>query len=455
MSALTLLRDRSLSAVRRAKNALRRKSLLAIPQVSPDEAATVLFVGHTRFSVHQFGSRYFNATREGEAGAGFTEEQYTDWLYSDERMNPRTEIFTQLSVPQLALAARDFNVVHYVSYSPSLPAKHKNALISAAAQYDFLELNETDDTVSSTPTKALIRKAAKKHSLTTGPIGVYRLDDDDVLSVNYFHLMAPYVRSSHIGWWVSQGLGVAGIRLDDELVYVRNYYYPKSAFGPLCIAGYDRGEVTHTQAPKHTKMDHSNPTILDSREPAYFHIRHRGQDSTLDGKPAPFYPEAMTRIRSEGPADIPQVQRLFPLLAERLSLTPGKETQAMGLVSGPLAVGEEGVAFAAEHPGSVAFCVELSEGKKLTPRQMRISFSTEAEDGSTRSKEQEREFFSAANVQADSESGDYWAFVPHQSTGLGHVLAVEPPQGVRVKNVRLQATQGADIEIMRVTAYPL
>ncbi|WP_120005969.1 glycosyltransferase [Nesterenkonia muleiensis] len=453
MDVLTALRRRTLGAARRVRKLVRRQTAPAPTRASPEEASAALFVGHTRFSVHQFGSRYFNATREGQAGAGFTEDQYTAWLYSDERLNPRTEIFTQLSLPQLAEAAKDFNVVHYVSYSPSLPQRHKDALLAAAERYDFLELNETERTVSSTPVNSLIRRAAQKHGFESGAIGVYRLDDDDVLSVNYFHLMAPYVRSSHIGWWASQGRGVAGIRVGDEYVYVRDYYYPKSAFGPLCIAGYDQGDVTHTRAPKHTIMDHTNPTILDSREPAYFHIRHRGQDSTLGGKPMPFYPEAMMRIRSQGPADLKQVQTLFPLLADKLHLTPGREQEATDVASSPFTVTQEPVTFGWEQPGSIALRLELEEGRKLTPQQVRVLFSTEQDEGCEYSPEQEREFFAAAKVQ--SEHRGYWTWMPHQSTGLGHLLVIEPPEGVQVKSLSLQAEHGETLDILRLTAYPL
>lgn len=453
MTALTALRRRVLKAARGVKRRLQRQRPASVATATPETRSDTLFVGHTRFSVHQFGSRYFNATREGSDGVGFTEQEYTDWLYSDERMNPRTEIFTQLSLPQLAQAAEDFNVVHYVSFSPSLPKKHKDALVAAAERYDFLELNETDKTVSSTPTRNLIRKAAQKHGLESGPVGVYRLDDDDVLSVNYFHLMAPYVRESHIGWWASQGLGIAAIRVGDDFVYVRDYYYPKSAFGPLCIAGYDHGDVTHTQAPKHTIMDHSNPTILDSREPAYFHIRHRGQDSTLGGKPMPFYPEAMLRIRSQGPADLNQVRALFPLLADKLQLTPGREQEATELIGSDTTLGDEPLTFDWDRAGAVALCIELADGKKLNPQQLRVSFST-AQDGTSEiSSDQEQEFFTASKVEPASDGYKVW--VPHQSTGFGHLLVIEPPQGVQVKTLRLEPPSGEPLIIHQATAYPL
>lgn len=450
MTALSTFTRRALSRVRRAIRPTEEPAPAA-PAAQP--SSDVLFVGHTRFSVHQFGSRYFNATRDDDAGAGFTEEQYTEWLYSDERMDPRTEIFTQLSLPQLEQAAENFNVVHYVSYSPSLPQRHKDALRDAAEAYDFLELNETDKTVSSTPTKRLIRSAAEKHGLSSGPIGVYRLDDDDVLSINYFHLMAPYVRRSHIGWWVSQGLGVAALRVDDLFVYARDYYYPKSAFGPLCIAGYDRGEVTHTKAPKHTVMDHSNPTILDSREPAYFHIRHRGQDSTLGGKPVPFYPEAMMRIRSEGPADLESVSKLFPLLADRLRLTPGKEEDATTLGAAALVAGSEPVTHTWDRAGALALRLELPDGRKLSPRQVKVIFSTAQDEHCDCSPEQEKEFFAAAGVESTPEG--YSAWVPHQSTGLGPILIIEPPQGVRITSLRLHTDSAKHVHIEQLSAYPL
>ncbi|WP_460681773.1 glycosyltransferase [Nesterenkonia populi] len=416
-------------------------------------AASPLFVGHTRFSVHQFGSRYFNATREGDAGAGFSEEEYTAWLYSDERLNPRIEIFTQLSLPQLAQAAEGHNVVHYVSFSPSLPERHKSALKKAATEYEFVELNETTRTVSSTPAKSLIRAAAEKHGLTNGPVGVYRLDDDDVLSVNYFERMAPYVKKSHIGWWVSQGLGLAAIRLGQDLIYAREYYYPKSAFGPLCIAGYDRGEVSHIKAPKHTIMDQTNPTILDSREPAYFHIRHRGQDSTLGGTPTPFYPEAMMRIRSAGPADLKQAAELFPLLAHHARHAPGREEESVKLTSSALTLGDEPAEFAWGRPGSVALRLELPGKNSLKPRQVRVTFATAPVDDSAPSAEEEREFF--ANAGVHFENGLYSTHVPFQKTGLGHVLPLEPPEGVQINDLALTAEGKPDVEVLEVTAYPL
>ncbi|WP_170228550.1 glycosyltransferase [Nesterenkonia populi] len=415
-------------------------------------AASPLFVGHTRFSVHQFGSRYFNATREGDTGARFSEDEYTAWLYSAERLNPRTEIFTELTLPQLAIAAEGFNVVHYVSFSPSLPREHREALETAAAKYSFLALNETTEVVSSTPSKKLIRAAAQKHGLTDGPVGLYRLDDDDVLSTNYFHRMAPYVTSKHIGWWVSQGLGMASIRLGDRFVYARQYYYPKSAFGPLCIAGYQDGEVTHARAPKHTIMDHTNPTILDSREPAYFHIRHRGQDSTLGGKPEPFYPEAMLRIRSQGPADLDQVRTLFPLLADRVTTSPGIEGEAVTLAESTT-LGMEELSATWGRPGAMALLLDFKDKRQIKRDELSVKFNISSE-GSDISCEEIKEFFASAKVYPEAD-GTFVAYVPFQRTGLGYLLPLEPPKGAQIEALSLHTHGQEPLFLRRLVAFPL
>lgn len=411
-----------------------------------------LFIGHTRFSVHQHGSGYFNATRDSSRGAGFSEKEYTDWLYSDARLAPRTEIFTQLSLPQLAKAAEHHDVVHFVSFSPSLPQEHKQQLIDAAQKYDFLELNETKNAVSSTPSKTLVRRALQKHNVTDAPFGVYRLDDDDLLSVNYFSQMAPYVTPKHIGWWVSLGSGISAIRMDGEFTFARDYYYPKSAFGPMAICAQDTdGEILNLKAPKHTILDQYNPTIIDSREPAFFHIRHESQDSTVEGEVRPFYPEAMGRILSEGPADLDKVAELFPLVADKTTLTPGPEGRDVQLQAA-CTLERPGLDLSWDQQGPLSLQVVPAGGKSLKPNQIQVRLTLDIPESQ---REVHQKFLSAAKLRHSERDGTYWRYMPNKSSGFGHVLPIEPPAGVNVTSVRLVPDKAETIELDEVVGYPL
>lgn len=411
-----------------------------------------LFIGHTRFSVHQHGSGYFNATRDAQAGAGFTEDEYTSWLYSETRLAPRTEIFTSLSLPQLSLAARDHDVVHFVSYSPSLPSHHQRALKQAAEEYSFLRLNETTRPVNSTPSRKLVEQVLAERDHGSRPFGVYRLDDDDLLSVRYFNQMAPYVTARHVGWWVSLGTGFSAIRVEGKYAYARELYYPKSAFGPMAIAAVDQdGDIKNLSAPKHTVMDKFNPTILDSREPAYFHIRHESQDSTVKGSIAPFYPEAMSRILGEGPADLTSVAELFPVLAGLVGHEPGSPESGVALCTEPLSLSREAVSFEWPHHGPFSLVLSPAEGSRVNANQIQVRLTIEA----TAEDEETSKFFAQGRFRHSERDGTYWTYMPHKTSGFGHVLPIEPPKGVSVSKITLITSRRDQVDLDAVTAYPL
>ncbi len=422
------------------------------PAASPDRT---LFIGHTRFSVHQHGSGYFNATRGADLGAGFSEEEYTRWLYSETRLAPRTEIFTTLSLPQLELAARHHDVVHFVSYSPSLPEHHKAELRAAAERHSFLRLNETTKPVNSTPSRALVNKALAERSHGSRPFGVYRLDDDDLLSVGYFDQMATYVTPRHIGWWVSLGTGFSAIRMDGKYAYTRELYYPKSAFGPMAVAAKNEdGEILNLSAPKHTVMDKFNPTILDSRAPAYFHIRHESQDSTVKGSVAPFYPEAMSRILGEGPADLNQVSELFPVLSGLASHEPGPAERSVQLSTGSVTISREPVTFEWPHEGPLALVLTPSGDAVLKANQVQVRL-TVAVDGGAEIDAAASKFFTQAKLRHSDRDGTFWSYMPHKPSGFGHVLPIEPPQGLHVTEITVVTGKPEEVQMESIVAYPL
>src|SRR5699024_123586 len=99
---------------------------------------TRMFIGQTRFSLFMPGS---SAWRASDNTRFRSESEYLEYLYSEERLEARAKLFFDFSLPQLADAARGYDVTHLVSYSDSLPAKYQRQLEEAAAGYDFLQLD--------------------------------------------------------------------------------------------------------------------------------------------------------------------------------------------------------------------------------------------------------------------------------------------------------------------------
>lgn len=414
--------------------------------------APTLFIGHTRFSVHNYGSAQFNATRDASRGVGFTEAEYTDWLYDENRLGPRTEIFTRYSLPQIARAAESYNLVHFVSHSPSLPQAHKERLRQAAEEYDFVEVNETSGAVGSLPSQKLLKVALGRYQPSDGVYGVYRLDDDDVLSVDYFEQMKPYVTPSFRGHWVSLGAGVSAIKDGSHNVFAREYYQPKNALGLLYVAGLtSNGEPERLKAPKHTVVDKYAPTVVDSREVAYFHLRHKGQDSSLDAKVRPFYTDAIERIRKGVRIDPAVIQKKFPLLADSVLTSPGHPQNAVSL-SGPTELDGEGVQVAWGRAGSLILQLHFAD-VVLKAQEVSVNIQVETTDGSPADVPDYRRFFSSAKIRWSPDKRRYWTWLPHAETGEGYILPLEPPAAVRIIGVSITAEKDRVLPVSSITGY--
>lgn len=233
------------------------------------------FIGHTRYSLYIPNSTAWKVSN----GTRFSSpSDYRDYLYSDERMALREEIFLNESLPALNEAANGHELRHIVSYSASLPDRRKEALRKASEKFEFLILDEVPD--GSRPSD---RYELTGDFLSKGTIfGDYRLDDDDVLPVNFFDRMSEYLTPAHVGYVISFPLGIEAILTDGSAFNLREAHYPMNSVGQLgvCKKTLD-GSVQKPSATSHTKADRHNPTVLDSRQIGYFRYNHTGQDNVL------------------------------------------------------------------------------------------------------------------------------------------------------------------------------
>lgn len=255
------------------------------------------FVGQTRYSLFVPDSAAWRASNKS---ALKDDADYKKYLYDPDRLDFRDKIFTKFLAPSLARAAEGFDVTHIVSFSESLPEKYKDSLRKTAERYPVISLRELPD---GQPDWG----GAIDHIRGTGEAGVfgrYRLDDDDVLAVDYFSAMARYVQEKYVGMVVSFPLGVEAVYGGDHFYNFREAHVPMNSMGLLYVSELkEDGQIVGPRGGEHDKSDRVDPVILDARQFGYFRTNHGGQDNLL----RPAVVDAMSRV-IEGMVKFPAIQ---------------------------------------------------------------------------------------------------------------------------------------------------
>ncbi|WP_147105099.1 glycosyltransferase [Nesterenkonia populi] len=410
----------------------------------------MLFVGHTRFSVYSFESAGFAATRQ-EAD----EDAYRNWLYADDRLRPRAKIFIEESLPQIAQAAGGHhNVVHVVCYSPGLPEIYKDELRKAAETYPFLRLHETSEQVGGfAPPLGALREATGWKADSRQRIGIYRLDDDDLVATDYFDRMASYARRAEPGWKISLGLGYTALRSEGEYYFPRLDHQAMASVGLMSIVDLDeQGELQGLVSRPHHLSDTGNPVILDSTIPGFFRTRHVGQDNIIDkwqGKD--FLATAVAQIRDWPEASAEEVLSRFPAMAGRLNESLSKAEQGIELLREPIKVGSATVGFHTPYrEGSV---IALDLDGEVTREQFSVRYKLHNQDGSRVDKDEIKDFFASQRIKHNNYG--FHQAVSHNEDGPVKHLIVRCPEGVELAGFDLfTKTDEEAVKVNQVTVYP-
>lgn len=309
-----------------------------------------LFIGHTRFSVYTPSSNDWILTRDKAS-----EQAYREALFSSERMEPRMDVFLNITVPQLARAARGHVVRHIVSYSSYLPENYKLQLKQMAEKFaPVFILDEVDEKgIGDIQSKA--REKLANDFTEDKIIAFYRLDDDDVLSLKFFDKLSEFVHPANIGMSISPSLGYTGIYRNGKVENCRQYYYRMFAIG-LTAVGLFNKQTDNLYIPRsvsHTTTDRHRPVLLLSTEPLFFYTRSLAQDTAKrdGGEADPL--RGMEELLSRLPrAVMSELRTDFPFLSERIS-------NLVEFTEHDLA-GRSGI-FAIEAPsGAIEFTAKLS-----------------------------------------------------------------------------------------------
>lgn len=293
--------------LRRAVGGVRRRAGDALR--TPEQLPT--YVGITRFSVFRPGSGAWKLNRNTE-----DPEEYRRLLWSPERMRPRCDIFLTLTVPLLQRMADRHDYRHIVVYNNELPDPWRSELLAAAERYPVLHLHENQ---LGTDLKPAVHGLVKGFGGRSRTVVQFRLDDDDVLAVDFLDRISSFTGAGDRGRSVSLASGYSAHYHDGGLGSVHAVRRVFGAQGLAAVGSYDSrtDQVRIKISAQHTKVAQVMPTIVDSRAPAFFQMRHTGQDMLSDSDEAVRQIEAdlarLTTVTKLGP-----VKKAFPTLAPLL-----------------------------------------------------------------------------------------------------------------------------------------
>lgn len=232
------------------------------------------FIGTTRFSIYDPKSLVWKSTSTFNSAT-----EYLNYLYAAERIEPRLRILSKFSIPLIAAAAEKHPIRHLIRYSTEMPEEYIEQLKELSNQYDFIVLEPHSEGRSNLNPY----KIGDEISGGSKTYGIYRLDDDDLLTSDFFDQTARYVSPAFAGMKVSLASGVTGLYDGVKFSTFRHCYRPKIAIGLLGIYTTDgNGKFISPPDSPHHIADKFGSVVLNSERPSYFWTRHVGQDTTFD-----------------------------------------------------------------------------------------------------------------------------------------------------------------------------
>ncbi|MDV3222906.1 glycosyltransferase [Intrasporangium sp.] len=278
------------------------------------------FFGWTRYSQYYRGTSAFKTSR-----AFPDEDAYKARLWSAERMGPRATMFLELSVPLLQQMRKEHVYRHVVSYSPEMPEPWLGQLLAAAERYDVLELLPA----GSGGVPSHFERVLERVESPSRTVVWFRVDDDDLLSIDYLDRLAVYSTRSERGRGVSMARGYSALWHDGVMIHPREARRPLGSQGQAYVGAYDHTSqrLTMPRPGDHSTVDRRMPTILDSRFHTFLQLRHAGQD-TQSGEAEPFELLHRRHTSIAAVSGHSRLLELFPTVAGVLRETLGPGTPA-------------------------------------------------------------------------------------------------------------------------------
>jgi hypothetical protein len=260
-------------------------------------------------------------TKRGEA-------RYLSVLWSPERMVPRCELFSRLCAPQLQAMAGRHDYRHVVLHSPGLPEPWLGQLRATVQEHPVLELVPVDGPELPSPT-TLAKTLVPGRRVDSGPVVTFRVDDDDLLAVDFLDHLAEYANYADRGRAVNLPRGFTSVWDESRLSMhdLRPVLERFGGRGQAFVGWYDAESGALDDLPErhepHSKIDQFRPVVHDARHPAFLWTQHVHQDSHQNrrsGTPLERIETFMAKFPAGSADDVAEALRLFPVLHGRLEM---------------------------------------------------------------------------------------------------------------------------------------
>ena len=381
-------------------------------------------IGVTRFSVVKPGGSGLNLVSKNKDD----HEEYLKQLFDEERMLDRIHIFGRLAAPIYQSFADRYDYVHLVQYSKELPERYRLALQKIAGKYPVIKpVLVTDESIVD---------SVKKHVLTwdKGFRGVFawiRVDDDDLLSIDYLDALSRYLTVKNVGCAISFSTLIVGQYSTGRLLNFRQAVQPKNSIGQayVCWANRITGVVDTPPMYSHAEIDKHLPLILDPTEAHALQVRHAFQDtSNMDTKLGGRISHRAYELGQLPNVNYNYLKRKFPTIAEADRETPGFVAELNLL------------------PGQWTECtLDLSAGAAAAHQILEASwdlrFESKSNDSASLSLEFDPGNLAEGHYAADDARGNYRRLYTN-SLGQGSSFFVVP-RGTRLTRVRLNAEESS------------
>lgn len=377
------------------------------------------FLGITRFSLFSPDSDAWNSSRASDKES----RAYLDYLYSPARMEPRLKIFGELSLPILEKAADKYELRHIVRYSEEMPKEYQDVLKSLADKYSFIILEPHVNGKSS------LNPYEIGFSLNPECFGLYRLDDDDLLSSDFFDQVSRFVQPDFVGMRVSLARGVTALYEGGEFSFVRECYKPQIAIGLMSIYGRDpSGSMIAPPDVPHNLSDRYGSVVLNAEKVSWLWTRHVGQD-TVYGGDSPY--EAVKRELLRYPAvhSHTQIDTIFPTLEGRLQSRKNRELASNVRIDGDGVWFETGKDFT-----NFSVVLEAEFEDNLHPTSALLKFQIADLDGNIMPAESPIEGLSISPY----EHIGYYRYLSTKAGRNTQEIEVSVPEGYKVVSIGVQ-----------------
>lgn len=231
-----------------------------------------VLLGMMNFSVISKNNRQYKAGRKEYS-------EYKAAILNSERLKVREEIFFKYSVPMiikkhLELQNKNVKFIFSIAISDILPIELIRKFELLEQNYEFfniIKVSEDEQHDWEISLKSVLRKL---NLSDFSIVGNFRLDDDDLLSSNYYDLLVEYLNEEYLGFYVTFAKGYVAF-YDQGYQKIHEIVKPYLAIGLTKIVEYNKLlDVFTTENPivikrSHTSIVSNSQTILDSRVVSY------------------------------------------------------------------------------------------------------------------------------------------------------------------------------------------